>query len=858
MNTNMAETTRVTKRPLFYWVLKRHRTIQIVLFVIVVGSLFFRVFPLEMQKRIINKAIHYRKEELLFFYCALYTGAVLIAGLLKYLINVMQTIIGQRILVEIRTELYQHILQLPLQFYRKMQPGTVISAMTGELNGIGFFLGGALAIPITSALTFCAFMGFMFSQSLTMGLLAVAVYPVELFLIPYLQKRYNRWNKKRIKTTRIMANSVNEAISGIYEIHSNASYEIEQKRLGRYVQRLYDILKKLFIIKYGIKFANNLFQSIGPILLFLVGGYLAINGHFTLGALVAFLSAYEKVYDPWKEMLEYYQALQDAKVRYRQIMKIFDLPLPHPMLPAGREILRLTGRVDIEEADFTVSGGIKLLEDISLQVQPGEMVALVGSSGSGKSTLALLMAQLYDLSSGSIHYDDYEIGSLCKADISHNITMIAQHPFIFTGTVKENLLYSVQLVCDSPDSLPEDEQLYEVTRHVGLEDDLIHFGLNMIMHEDQVEKHVDTIIKIREIVHDHVHNNFAPYVEFFDSACFLEHTTLLDNLIFGESIDDSFTIGHITEQQAFMRILKKVGLEHELESFGVEIARTTIEKFHQKEEHEFLYTVSPMLAREVDFFIRILHSRRDQTPYGKKEKKALLQLALRHVPARHTLVSLNAEIKKKILQARCSFLKEEMGIDANDCTQYERGPARSAAHPDLERQHHKFRLFCPLDYLRSQSLLTNIVFGHVTCGIQKGRALEKEIISILRPAGLLDEIKDLGLNFEVGSKGGRLSGGQQQKMAVARAFLKDTPILIMDEATASLDNTSQALIQQYLETKYKGEKTVIAVIHRLDLAPSFDRIVVLHEGSIVEQGTYDELIANEGFFCALLKGEETV
>ena len=154
---------RITRRPLFYWILRGHRPLQFLLLLIILASLFFKVFPLEMQKRIINEAIHLRDEQLLFLYCGLYIGAVTLAGILKYIINSLQTIIGQKILVEMRTELYHHILQLPLQFYRKMQPGTVISAMTAELNAIGFFLGGALAIPVTSVLTFLVFLGFMFS-----------------------------------------------------------------------------------------------------------------------------------------------------------------------------------------------------------------------------------------------------------------------------------------------------------------------------------------------------------------------------------------------------------------------------------------------------------------------------------------------------------------------------------------------------------------------------------------------------------------------------------------------------------------------------------------------------------------------
>ena len=117
---------RITKRPLFYWITRRYRPFQFMLLLIIIVSLFIRVFPLEMQKRIVNEAIHLRDEQLLFLYCGLFVGASTLASLLKYITNILQTIIGQKILVELRKELYHHILQLPLQFYRKMQPGTVI------------------------------------------------------------------------------------------------------------------------------------------------------------------------------------------------------------------------------------------------------------------------------------------------------------------------------------------------------------------------------------------------------------------------------------------------------------------------------------------------------------------------------------------------------------------------------------------------------------------------------------------------------------------------------------------------------------------------------------------------------------
>jgi putative ABC transport system ATP-binding protein len=129
------------------------------------------------------------------------------------------------------------------------------------------------------------------------------------------------------------------------------------------------------------------------------------------------------------------------------------------------------------------------------------------------------------------------------------------------------------------------------------------------------------------------------------------------------------------------------------------------------------------------------------------------------------------------------------------------------------------------------------------------------VVEHLAATGLLDDVMDLGLDFQVGSKGDRLSGGQRQKIAIARAFLKATPVLILDEATASLDNTSQAKIQRYLEEEIRGRATVIAVLHRLDLTPAYDRILVMREGALVESGRFEELMKKGGAFYELYHGQ---
>ena len=843
----------ITQRSLFYWVLRKHRGIQLILLLIILASLFFRVFPLEMQRRIINEAIHLKDEQLLFLYCGLYIGAVILAGVTKYIINVMQTILGQRILVELRTELYEHILQLPLQFYRKMQPGTVISAMTAELNSIGFFLGGAVTIPIASILTFVVFIGFMFTLSPLLALLSMGIYPFELIIIPLLQKKYNRLNKERIKTTRAMANVVNESISGIHEIHANGGYGLEKKRISEHIAALYELLKRLFVVKYGIKFANNLFQSFGPFILFLVGGYLAIHGQFTLGALVAFLSAYEKVYDPWKEMLEYYQSLQDARIRYSQIMRIFNLEPPHPMLPTGREIVDIQGGITMDNCGFSVGSGVRLLNNINLEINPCEQVALVGFSGSGKSTLALVMAQLYDATSGSTRLDNHDIAGLSKADVSGNITMIAQHPFIFSGTIRDNLLYGILAQQQDFDQEPVSrEALVQVVEEVGLTDDIIRFGLHTILNPQQRQRFQEKILRMREIVRDRLRTRLVEEIEFYEYNNFLSYSSIAENIVFGDSHDDRFSIENLLTNSHLMELLKESGLETQLLELGHSLVEQTVSLVHGSSlDKVFGHNPStPVLRKEFQKYSELSTRFLDtDDTLGDKDQQMLLVLALRYAPGFHTVIMPSARLQKSVVEVRHRFLREIAGVQVSEGTTIHSSPdVKLTCTTGIDG----FTPCCPELYFTGHSILENILFGTVKSGEERlSEPLRQLAHSTFAKEGLIDEVIDIGLDFDVGSKGDHLSGGQQQKLAIGRAFLRDTPILVMDEATASLDNASQARIQRVIDSRFKGKKTIISVIHRLELTRSYDRIYVLKNGLIVESGTYSQLMEAHGAFYKL-------
>lgn len=852
---------RLTKRPLSYWVLKKFRAFQVVLLAVIVISLFFRVFPLEMQRKIINEAINLKMIEKLYLYCALYMAAVLIAGLLKYIINTMQAVLGQKILIYMRQELYQHILQLPLTFFHRTQAGTVISAMTAELNAIATFLGTAVSVPVTAVLTFIAFLGFMIYLNPALGLISAIIYPLELSVIPYLQKKYNNYNRKRVATTRTMASLVNEAVSGIHEVQGNASYLLEQEKLDRHSHRLFRLMKRLSVLKYGIKFSNNLFQSIGPFLLFLIGGYFAIHGQFTIGALVAFLSAYEKVYDPWKEVIEYYQAWQDSRVRYKQIMKLFDIE-PFIMLPQPDSATpRLQGDIEARDLCYQINENVFLLNSVSFTLDSGKHLALVGFSGSGKSTLSLLLAQLYRASSGTLAIGGKNVEDLNSLDIARNISSVAQHPFIFTGTVRDNLLYSCHTLYlnNLRAAMPDKSELIDIVRSVGLDADIIRWGLRTVIAPERAKPMIPRFLQMRQVIQDSLKKEFSNVIEFYHTDKFLNYSSIATNIIFG-SLGTAFKGKQILENKPFMSFLQEYEVETPLVELGLDIARSTIYLLGEFKSDDFFFQRSPMNS---DQFTRYesLCSKMETVPLTamkKEEKNLLLILALDFVPGLHKIHTITEEFEAKILDYRKVFLEEIGKIDLEQCRN---GTIQTTIAPYSESgpdrlQDHDYTPFCFNQYIHSLSLMDNIIFGTIIdIEAVRGR-LATIALDEFERLGLLDDIIEIGLDFHVGSKGDNLSGGQKQKIALARAFLKQSPILILDEATASLDNSSQARIQHFIETKLHGTTTVIAVVHRLDMISGYDHILVMKDGKIVESGNYQTLMDQGGYLHDLVNSRQ--
>jgi ABC-type multidrug transport system fused ATPase/permease subunit len=827
----------VVKRSLFSWIFPGNLKLQLLLLLIIAVMVVTRVLPLEMQKRIVNEAINLQSVDLLFFYCGIYLVAVVFSSVFKYLTNIFQTLITQRTTALMRKELYHHILTLPLNFFRKTQPGMVVNALTTELTLPGNFVGSAVAAPVSNILTLLAFAVYLFFLNWLLALVSLSIYPIVVFLIPLLQKGVNRANKKRVDAGRTFSSQIAESISGIHEIQGNGAYRIENRKLDAMVDRLMKIRIIWSLYRFGVKTANGFFTSLGPFLVFILGGWLTIKGQLELGALVAFLSAQERLFDPWKELIEFYQVYQDGKINYTRTMEYFDVEPEYELEPRDRKPLVLDGSIEVNDLSFVTESGIHLLDGINMSLSPGEHLALVGFSGSGKSTLALCIGQLYKYTGGSVLMGDQEVSGLTKKDMVNNIGFVAQNPFIFDGTIQENILYSCRAVTDDNGSEKENGQptlddIIAVLHQTGIFADVLRFGLNAILTHDQDQELVDVLVRVRKNFQRDFGEELADYVDFFDEDRYLYYSNIAENLIFGTPNKEAYNISHLSRNEYFLEFLKQADLNRPLLSTGADLAKQTVDILGNLPPDAVFFEQSPIAAEELDEYKLLVERLKKKKLHelSEADRQKLLELSLRFTPGIHKMVSLPQILETLILEGRALFREKISEDDPEAITSYQMS-----------------------EYIYSQTILNNIFFGkNKTTNPQAQERIDQSIIQLLIGEDLLEGIIEIGMNFEVGTKGDKLSGGQRQKLAIARAFLKAPRILIMDEATSALDNKSQSRIQNLLETRWKKKSTVISVVHRLDTIKNYDKVAVMKAGKILELGTYDELIDRKGMLYELV------
>jgi len=833
-------TTPIYKRSLLSWVFSGKLSLQFLLVLLIFGIVFLRVLPLEIQKRIVNEVLAVGDLNQLIIYCLIYLSAVVMSSVLKMAINGLQTLIGQRALTDMRRELYQHILRLPLSFFRKTPPGNVVASLVVELAASANFVGSAIAMPLSNIMTLLAIGGYLIWLNPLMGITTLSIYPLALIVIPLVQRKVNIENKKRVDVSRKMSSQITESISGINEIHAQGSFKTEERKYNVIIERLLRIRIIWTLYRYGVKVTNNLFVGMGPVVVLLLGGYLMMQGETNLGSIVAFLSAQEKLYDPWKELIDFYQVQQDASIRYEKVMQSFVGDTEFRLISDQPENVTKFGKIEMKNLEFVTPDGIKLLDQVTLTIKGGEHLALVGFSGSGKSTLAKCIGQLYSYTGGELFLDGNPVNKLSKEEIVRSIGFISQEPFIFSGSIEDNLLYSSRAVDEfsekdiDRETVSLDDKIAAL-QQAGMFVDTLRFGLTTTIDHSKYPGLEEQLLRVRKNFQDNFGNELAEHVEFYQEDSYLYYSSVMDNLIFG-TVRRGIAAETLNKGQLFSKFLDRSNLKLPLLETGAELLMQTVDILGEDVPREMVFfEQTPIDPDDYDDYLELsktLHTKAI-SDLGKDDRQKLFDLSFRYISAQHKIIELQPLLEKLILNGRKLFRSWSA----------EHLPDQISFHTDTK-------------YIHSKSVLNNIFYGNLTSNSPKVEdRVNQCIIHLLIEEDLLEPVAAIGMNFSVGNQGDKLSGGQQQKLAIARVLLKKPKVLIMDEATSALDNKSQSRIQGIVE-KWKGTCTVISVIHRLDILPSYDKVAVMKSGRIAEFGEPNQLVREKGLLHELIHGKE--
>lgn len=875
---------------IFKFVFRHSKRQQLVLVAMTGISFPFLYYSLELPKLIINKAIggdDFPRRMLgieldqlpyLFTLCGIFLALVMINGGFKYVINVAKGRLGERMLRRLRYELYRQVLRFPLSHFRKTSAGEIIPMITSEVEPLGGFIGDALAQPLFQGGTLITIMIFMVLQDWTLGVAAMSLYPIQGYLIPKLQRKVNLLGKERVRTVRKLSDRIGETIAGISEIHAHDTSQLELTDFSTRLGTIYGIRYRIFQLKFLIKFLNNFLAQLTPFLFYAIGGYLVIQGDLTFGALVAVLAAYKDMSAPWKELLNYYQQQADARIKYDQIIEQFqpDGVLEVPDSADDGDVAPLAGKLVAANVSLIEDENVRILESLSFSIPIDQHIAIVGSGNSGKETLGLLLGRLAAPTAGYLSINGADMAKLSEAVTGRRLAYVGAGAHLFSASVRDNLLYGLKhrplgavayegaaaarraaakaeaeaagnishdpdadwvdyaAAGVSPDAL--NTRVLDVLHAFGMDQDIYDMGLRGAIDPVARADLAAQMLRARAALRQRLAEpDIAVLIEPFDETLYNANASVAENLLFGTPVGPEFAIDSLAENAYVRHVLDKVGLMSDMVIMGRKVAETMVELFSDLPPgHEFFDQFSFIAHDDLPDYQQLVARIGKTAPEDMRgeDHARLLSLPFKLIPARHRLGLIDDAFRAHLLKARRVF---------------------AADLP--ERLQSGVEFFDPERYNAAASLQDNILFGKISYGqahsVERVGALIAEVVDA---EGVRAQVLEVGLEFQVGNGGGRLSAAQRQKLAIARCVLKRPDVLIVNEATASLDAAAQGQIMEALFAEFKG-RGLIWVLHRASLALNFDQVLVLKGGRVAQSGKFEEIDGSGTELRALIDSE---
>jgi ATP-binding cassette, subfamily B, bacterial MsbA len=365
----------------------------------------------------------------------------IIRGISYYGQSYLMNYVGQRVIIDIRKEVFEKLQRLSLSFYDKNKTGTIMSYVTNDVNALQSAMVENVVEMFTESVILIVSIVMMLYLDWKLFLVTFATFPVVLWFIDSFGKRIRKSGSRIQEATADITSVLQEVASSPRVIKSFVREEYEVNRFDKENMNNFHANMKYAQLSSTLTPTIEFVAAVGVSIILWYGGNSVINGSITAGSLVAFLTYAVNISNPIKRLSRVIGNIQKALAAAQRVFDVLDLPEIIKNAPDAKALPPVKGNVCFENVSFAYNSGDEVLNNISFDVKPGEMIAFVGPSGAGKSTIASLLPRFYDVTSGDILIDGQDIRKVTLNSLREQVGIVPQETVLFNGSVYDNILY---------------------------------------------------------------------------------------------------------------------------------------------------------------------------------------------------------------------------------------------------------------------------------------------------------------------------------------------------------------------------------------------------------------------------------
>jgi ATP-binding cassette subfamily B protein/subfamily B ATP-binding cassette protein MsbA len=378
----------------------------------------------------------------LLLWAAIGTVAIFLGGAVSKMLYTYQSLrVGQRMVFELSSDLFAHLQRLSLIFHSRRPLGDTIQRVTGDTYCVSTIVTDAFVPAVQALAMLTAMFVVMWTLESTLTLAALGVLPFLAIVIRYLARPIKERARESRDYEGKLSSVVEQTLGAVPAVQAFTREKIEEQRFRHYADRTVVSYLRSTLAGIWLEIFSGIVTTIGTAAIIYLGADLALRGKLTAGTIIVFLSYLGSLYDPLDTVTSMAQTIQGAAADADRVMEIFEVEPEIQDRPGATEAT-IDGPVRYEHVSFGYEPGRKALDDVSLEANPGDVVAIVGETGAGKTTLAHLLVRFYDPWQGRITIGGTDIRDFRHRSLRGQIALVLQDPFIFPLTIAENIAYS--------------------------------------------------------------------------------------------------------------------------------------------------------------------------------------------------------------------------------------------------------------------------------------------------------------------------------------------------------------------------------------------------------------------------------